>query len=120
MKRIAIVCLVALGLVACSLFVTKPPIPVPGVVTVYAQTLPVTKTLAWDANAAADAVTNYTVKLDGVVVGTPTTPSQAITFAAVGPHTLTVVAVNVWGVSAPATLTVNVVLPAAPANLRIQ
>lgn len=117
MKRLLIALVVIVVLACAAKFV---PLPTPGVVTVYAQTLPVAKTLAWDANAAADAVTHYTVTLDGVVVGSPTAPSQAVTFATVGSHVLTVTATNVWGTSTPATLTVNVVLPAAPLNLRIQ
>ena len=119
MKRLLLALLV-LGLVACSLIFTKPPIPIPGMVTIYAQTLPITKTLVWDANAPTDAVTNYTVRLDGAVAGSPTAPSQAVTFTTVGAHVLTVTATNLWGTSTPATLTVNVAPPASSANLRIQ
>ena len=89
-------------------------------ITLEAQTLPITKTLAWDPNPAADAVTNYTVRQDGVVLGNPTGTTQAVTFTTVGTHTLTVTATNLWGTSAPATLVVNVVVPAVPGNMRLQ
>ena len=89
-------------------------------VTLQAQTLPATKTLAWDANAAGDAVTNYTVTQDGTLVGSPTGTTQAVTFTTAGTHTLVVRAVNLWGASGPATLLVNVVVPATPATLRLQ
>lgn len=90
------------------------------VFTVYAQSLPVTKTLAWDANAAADAVINYTVRLDGTVIGSPTGTTQAFTINAVGAHSLTVTATNIWGTSTPMTLNFNVVIPGVPSNGRIQ
>jgi hypothetical protein len=90
------------------------------IVTLSAQTLPVSKTLVWDANPASDAVTNYRVSVDGTVIGSPTAPSQTITLATAGSHTLTVVAVNAWGDSLPSTLTVNVVVPGKPANLKLQ
>jgi PKD repeat protein len=63
---------------------------------------------------------NYTVSLDGVVVGTPTGTSQTVTFPTAGNHTLTLTATNTFGTSAPATLTVNVIVPGKPANLRLQ
>mgnify|MGYP003334732990 CR=1 FL=1 len=85
----------------------------------YAQSLPVTKTLAWDANPASDAVTNYTVRLDGTVIGNPTTPTQAFTINTAGLHTLSVTATNTWGTSQASTLSLNVVVPSAPANLRV-
>ena len=95
-------------------------IPRPLVVTLHAQTLPATKTLAWDANAASDGVTNYVVALDATTVGSPTGTTQPITFTTAGSHTLTLRAQNVWGLSPPATLVVNVVVPGTPANLRLQ
>jgi hypothetical protein len=94
--------------------------PVSLSVTVEAQTLPLTKTLAWDAEAAAFNVTNYTVSLDGTVIGNPTGTTQAVTFTTLGTHMLTVTSTNVFGVSGPASLTVNVVAPPPPANLKLQ
>lgn len=90
------------------------------VITIFAQALPVTKTVAWDPNAATDQVTNYTVMLDAIVIGNPTGTSQSVTFTTAGAHTLAVTATNVWGTSAPTSLAVNVVVPAAPQKVRIQ
>lgn len=101
--------------VACATVLVHPP----GVLTVYAQTLPATKTLLWDANPAGDAVLNYTVTLDAVAVGSPVVPSQSLTFATAGTHTIKVTAVNTWGPGAATTLTVNVIVPSAPTNLRL-
>lgn len=89
---------------------------------IYAQSLPITKTVAWDANAASDNVTSYTLRLD---TGTPSTvvppaTTGTVTFTTAGTHTITVTATNVWGTSPPATLVVNVVVPGAPGNVRIQ
>ena len=93
----------------------------PVVTTVYAQTLPVTKTLAWDqADEVSAGVTGWIVTLDGTTVSSPTVKTQAVTLTTAGAHTLTVRAVNVWGTSAPSTLSVNVVVPASPSGLRLQ
>ena len=106
-------------LVACTL--TWLPMPSDFVVvTLEAQTLPVTKTVAWDANAASDAITNYVVRLDGTTVGSPVGTTQLVTFTSLGTHTITVIAQNLWGVSLPATLVVNVISPSTPANIRMQ
>lgn len=118
MKRNLLIAIVLVVALACaSLFHRTPP----GVVTIYAQTLPIVKTVAWDQPDEATAgVTGWTVRLDGTVVGTPTVKTQAITLTAVGAHTVSVVATNLWGVSSPATLTFTVVLASAPGNVRIQ
>jgi hypothetical protein len=114
MKR-SLAVLVLLGLVAsCAVFA-----PRPMVVTVLAQSVPVTKALAWDPNPASEGVTNYAVTLDGTIVGSPVAPTQAVTFATVGSHTLTVRAVNAFSQSAASTLVVNVIVPSAPVNLRL-
>lgn len=94
------------------------------VVVVEAQTLPITKTLAWDAPASDPSlgtVESYTVRLDGTIVGQPTVPTttQAVTFTTLGTHTLTVTSENVWGSSEPATLTVIVRFAGPPQNPRI-
>jgi hypothetical protein len=90
------------------------------IITVEAQSLPKTVTLAWDANAPSDNVSNYVVRLDGVVVGSPTGTTQLVTITTAGLHTLAVRAVNMWAESPDSTLTVNVVVPVKPANLRLQ
>jgi hypothetical protein len=120
MKRTVATVAVILALLACSTWL-KPHTPrIPGVVVIHAQQLPLNKTLTWDANPAGDGVLNYVVRLDGVVIGSPVGITQAVTFTTTGAHTLTVVAVNAWGESAPATLAVNVVVPGSPGNLRFQ
>ena len=120
MKRLAILGGLCCGL-ALSMFCTHlPPVTLPGVITIYAQTLPVTRTAVWTPNAASDAVTNYTVRLDGTTVGSPTAATQSVTFTTLGAHTVTVTATNIWGTSGPLTLTVNVVAPSTPTGLVIQ
>lgn len=118
-KRLAFVLALACLLWAC-MHVVPNPIPIPGVIVVEAQTLPIAKTLSWNANPAGDNVTNYTVTEDGTVIGNPTVPSQSVTFTSLGTHTLTVTATNSFGTSAPATLTVVVQLPTTPAGLKLQ
>lgn len=90
------------------------------VTTIYAQSLPITKTVVWDPNPATDQVTLYTVTLDGTTIGTPTTPSQQFTVTTAGAHTLTVSATNLWGTSPATALAINVKLPDKPTNPKIQ
>lgn len=93
---------------------------VPGVLVLEAQTLPLMRTLTWKApavDATHEAADSYTVSLDGVVVGTPTTLTQVITFATLGPHTVSVTAMNVWSTSPPAVLMVNVAPPNSASGL---
>lgn len=63
--------------------------------TLYAQSLPVTLTVTWNANPVSDNVTGYEVSIDAAapigVIGT-TTP---ITVTSFGHHVISVVAVNV-------------------------
>jgi hypothetical protein len=119
MQRSLIVVAMLFVFVACASFWPKPP-ALSGVVTIEAQTLPIARTVAWDANAASEAVTNYVVRLDGVVIGSPTGTTQAISITTLGVHVVAVRAVNVWGESVDATLTINVVAPSKPAGLRLQ
>lgn len=112
MKKYLLVLALVIG--ACAVAINH------GVVVVHAQTLPATKTLAWDANPAGDGVINYVVKLDTVTIGTPAGLTQAVTFTTAGMHTLTVAAVNTWGTGPATTLNVNVVVPGNPNNLRLQ
>jgi len=111
MKRAVLLLVLTLACIAvsCSPFVT-----------LEAQSLPITRTVAWDANAASDNVTHYVVRLDGVIIGSPTTTSMLFTVTTVGAHTLSVVAVNLWDSSAPTTLAFNVVVPSRSANLVIR
>ncbi len=123
MKRLFWATTIALVLYACATVSHPPipgPIPLPGLLVLEAQTLPLTKTLAWDAEDPSLNVTLYTVSLDGAVVGNPTGTTQSVTFTTQGVHTLSVTATNAFGVSAPATLSVNVLLPAPVKNLRLQ
>ena len=67
MKRLLLVAACALLLTSCA----RSPF------TVYAQSLPITKTIAWDANPVSDAVSTYSLWLDtcwpsllaGILVG---------------------------------------------------
>lgn len=121
MKKTLLALLVLMGLIFGATFLNGPsPIVVPGTITLEAQSLPKTVTLMWDANAPADNVTNYVVRLDGVVVGSPTGTTQACTITTLGTHTFAVRAVNAWAESPDATLVVNVIAPARPANVRLQ
>lgn len=89
-------------------------------VTIFAQSLPITKTLVWDANPPGDMVTNYTVKYDNQIIGNPVTTSQLFTVDTAGTHRLTVSATNAWGTSTDTFIDINVVIPLAPRNLRVQ
>ena len=74
MRQTVLMLVIVAGLVACVSFW-----PRGSVLVIHAQSLPITKTLVWDANPVGDAVTGYTVRLDGIVIGSPTLPSQAFT-----------------------------------------
>lgn len=106
-----------LVLVGACLSKTIPtPVPLPGEIVLDAQTLPITKTVAWDD--ADTLITSYTVTLDGATIGTPTGQTLAVTFATPGVHTIVVTATNLWGSASSQPLQVNVKLPTAPSNLR--
>jgi len=120
MKKRFILLLIGVSILLACTVTWLPTPPNIFVVTLEAQTLPITKTVAWDANAPADAVTNYVVRLDAAIVGSPVGTTQLVTFTSLGTHTITVVAQNLWGLSSPATLVVNVIAPNAPANIRLQ
>jgi hypothetical protein len=119
MKRLLLVLGIRTVIWACASLLPKPPV-LPGVITVYAQSLPITRTVAWDANPASDGVTNYVVRLDNVVIGSPTTTSLPFTITTAGTHTLAVRAVNLWAESPDSTLVINVIVPAKPTGLRLQ
>jgi len=117
--RLTLLALVAGVLAACALVTHRP-----FVVTIHAQSLPVTKALAWDASvvdATHSAPLTYDVRLDGVLVATVPagTLSQNITYTTVGAHSLSVTAINTWGNSPATTLAVNVSVPNPASNLRV-
>ena len=118
MKKL-LIAVVILLLIACATF-WPTLVPIPGTVTIIAQSLPITRTLAWDANATSDMVTNYVVRQDSVIIGSPTGTTQPITITTLGTHTFAVRAVSLWGESVDSLLIVNVVLPSAVRNVRIQ
>lgn len=109
--------LIAFAIGACIHNIPSMP-TMPGVIVLEAQTLPITKTLVWGDSDVS--VTGYSVTLDGTVIGTPTTQSQAVTFTTLGNHTLTVTAVNLFWQTASAPLVVQVQVPTAPNALKIQ
>lgn len=113
MRRLLILLLV---IVACATVGRRPP----GVITIHAQSLPVTKTVAWDANPASDAIVNYTVTLDAGPPVNTANVTQAVIFATAGTHVIHLTATNLWGTSPETTLTVNVVMPARPTSIRLQ
>lgn len=115
-----------LTLIACATFA-----PVqfsPSTIVIHAQTLPITRTLAWTQTDAITAnVTSYRVVLDAATpisvlpcAPDPATCQQPLTFTTAGAHTVTVVAVGLWGDSATASLAVNVVLPGKATSLTIK
>lgn len=95
----------------------------PFVLKIEAQSLPITKTVNWDASVTDGghpAPDNYIVKLDNVIVGSPTGLTQSVTFTTTGAHTISVLAhSNIWGDSAPGTLNVIVSVPNPVTNIRI-
>ncbi len=125
MKRYLILFAFVLGAGCALLF--RPGGPsgpnIPGVITVYAQTLPITKVFAWDANPASEQVTSYHPAFDGASLGQvlPTAPLQVpFTITSLGPHTLTIHARNFWGDGPVATININVQTPRAPGGGRVQ
>jgi hypothetical protein len=117
-KLVATLAIITGIFVGACIFGRPTPVSFPGVIIIEAQSLPITKTLAWDD--ADTSITNYTVTLDGTVIGSPTVKTQSVTFTTAGAHTLTITATNLWGTSAPTPLAVNVQLPTAASNPRIQ
>jgi len=115
-RRTLIVIAALLFVIACGALFNR----VPGVVTLEAQSLPITRTLAWDANALSDMVTHYVVRQDGAVLGSPTGTTQTVTITTLGMHTFAVRAVSLWGESVDAVLVVNVVVPGTVRNIAIR
>ncbi len=129
--RIWTACLLLLGVLACATMVPTPPsVPLPGVVTIEAQTLPYTIKLAWDNNPAADNITNYNLIVDGVTTSISTTLCSntgcftQTDLTALGVHQISVTATNQFGTSpvsgcVSCSMTINLQAPLAPKNLRI-
>jgi hypothetical protein len=90
------------------------------VLIIYAQTLPLTRTLSWTDDPLSDPATSHSVTLDGTVVGTPSGMQQSFIVTTLGTHVLTVTETNAWGTSPAATLTITVRQPVAPGALRVQ
>jgi nitrous oxide reductase accessory protein NosL len=121
-KKLLAIVAVWLVVASCSMLFHKPT-PIPFVVTIEAQTLPINKTLLWDApvvDATHGPATSYIVTQDKVQIGTPTVTQQAVTITTLGTHTFTVAGVNSFGTGAVGTLVVNVVIPGTPTNMRMQ
>lgn len=115
MKKIILATLILVGIFSCGGKIGVVTIP-SGTITIEAQTLPITRVFAWDVVSNADA---YNVGLDGTNIGAPTVPQQSFTITSIGTHTLTVSAFNTWGTGPISTLIINVVVPGAPANLKV-
>lgn len=84
MKKTLIVILFALFQIAC-------------VETIYAQNLPKTVTVSWDASPITENVTSYDVTLDGgtpVAVIATVAPSSPVVLNTYGHHIISVVAKN--------------------------
>jgi len=112
-KTLAVLALLVAGAVVGPPWSTR-------VTIIRAQTLPVNVRLSWDANPPADNVTSYSAQMDAEPAVTVTPPALETILAvkSFGSHTFRVSAVNVWGTSAPATLTVVIAPPGPPANPR--
>jgi LEA14-like dessication related protein len=111
-RRVIIWTAIAIAMLACG---SKPNLP--GVTMLYAQ-VGSTRTLQWTADPAASI---YTVQLDGVTIGNPTTSSQAFTVPANGAHTFTVTATNTpSGQTATVTYPIVVGQPAVPSGFVIK
>lgn len=90
-----------------------------------AQQPTITARAQWDPNPAGDAVTSYSLSVDGgapitvpASVCTATLCEQSVTVP-LGSHTFSVAAVNQWGASSVTAVTVTIAPPIAPKNLRI-
>jgi len=94
-------------------------------VTLEAQTLPITIHVEHAQNAAIDNVTNYTVQLDNqaaipypnvldAVCSCIKTPNFVINDT--NAHTIIILASNIWGSSTPFTINFKVTIPAKVTN----
>lgn len=100
-------------------------------VTLYAQSFPLNKTVLWEqADLLTALVSDFTVQMDSGTLAhinpstclqtAPFTCQAPVVFPNGGQHTITIIAHNVIGSSSPFALSVNVIVPVRPANVRIQ
>lgn len=83
------------------------------------MTFPINVVVGWDPNPAADAVTSYTVFLNGTAVGSPTGTSETVSIPAAGTYTFGVSAVNIWGESDPDTISVAISPAGKPTGIKV-
>lgn len=109
------------GMIAC-----KGKVNLPVIMTLYAQSLPSTVKVEWDANATEEQVTFYSVSLDNgpadIIDGTfdcgPTKKCTAtIIINSNGVHSVSVTAKNAWDSSLPTVVQFNVAPPSKPRNI---
>ena len=112
-KRLIILLLVIASNIAC-------------IATLEAQSFPLTVHAEWNPNPATEEVSSYQVSFNGgaplIVVATSCTSickSTDFTVQVAGPASVTVVAVNQWGSSAPATASVVISVPGKSSNVKI-
>ena len=78
---------------------------------------PKTVQITWNANPPVDAVTGYTVKVNGAVVGTTTGLSQSFSVPAPGTYVADVIATNTFGDGPVGSATLVAALPGVVANV---
>lgn len=87
---------------------------------------PITVNVVWDAYPATENITKFTVTHNGTPVDvmpsacTATECAKAITLTSAGPHVVSVTATNMWGTSAPNSITFTASSPGRSGNLRIR
>lgn len=89
-------------LMTCSRVIPTP-LPLPGVIVLFAQSVPASVVAFWTPSPAAENVIGYTVALDGspavsvptsVCASAPVECRFAVSIPTIGPHVVTVQAVN--------------------------
>lgn len=100
-----------LALVFCGKSIPLP-IPTPGPVILYAQSVPTTVTAKWTANAPADGVVSYVIRLED---GTTTTALPTVCVASVCTK---VIAVNTFGTHSVTIVAQNQKVSTDPTNLQ--
>lgn len=89
-------------------------------------TVPFSIRILWDPSPTSEGVNSYNVTLDGTPIPatniscTTTVCTATANIAVLGSHTVTVTAVNDWGVGAPAVVTFNVVAAGRVNNVKVQ
>ncbi len=72
---------------------------------------PRSSTVQWAANSPADQVIDYSVRVNGTLIGTTTQTQFPYTFTEAGTYTFEVRARNAWGVGSPGAATVVAGVP---------